>query len=96
MKKQVKQTVEGIMSEIIDEAYKKLDFDDNKYVCICLFDYGSGWQVWLNWGMSGKKANGEVLVNGDELYWGKTNTSLIKTLRTFLELVQEKRIEAVK
>lgn len=50
MKKQVKQTVEGIMSEIIDEAYKKLDFDDNKYVCICLFDYGSGWQVWLNWG----------------------------------------------
>lgn len=46
--------------------------------------------------MSGKKANGEVLVNGDELYWGKTNTSLIKTLRTFLGLVQEKRIEAVK
>lgn len=96
MKKQTKQTIEGIIGEIIDTACERLKFElGDKYVCVCVYDCGGAWQVWLNWGRSGKKPSGEVLVNGNECY-EQDGDSLIRALRTFLGLVEEKKIEAVK
>lgn len=92
----LKQTVESLISAIIAEASDKLGFEmDDKYVAVCVYNCGGSWDVWLNWGISGHKAHGEVLVNGSEYYGGHLNVSLIKTLRTFLGLVQEKTIEAI-
>lgn len=97
MKKQVKQTVEGLISEIIEVASDRLGFEiDDKYVCMCIYDCGGSFQVWLNWGKSGRPATDEVLVNGSSHYEGILEGSLIKTLRTFLGLVEEKSIEAAK